>query len=258
MRFDQYAGHCIVSNCRLLRTMQSVRLRNCSQEWLGPKVFTRQLAYYEWKIWQEITFLRNYLDRVFIVTFWHLCTALLIDSMRLRKGFLWNFWGFPGFSSLKWDQKFILLISGETITKDKGSCDGLESGLRLSRKQLPLGLMCIDSSHHEINIGFQMFVRTVLGARRLLHRDSHSQILTATETSSSPTLARSKLIRLSTLERPSWLLLPASAFWRNLLADHPVSLHIVDRYWWKLCPPVFYLWSSFASHTRVSRMSFSY
>jgi len=46
--------------------------------------------------------------------------------------------------------KKMVLISGETITKDKGSCDGLESGLRLSRKGLPLGFIFIDSSHHEI------------------------------------------------------------------------------------------------------------
>jgi len=47
------------------------------------------------------------------------------NAERLRLG---------GVGSLRWDQKFILLISCETITKDKGSCDGLESGLRLSRK----------------------------------------------------------------------------------------------------------------------------
>jgi hypothetical protein len=33
-----------------------------------------------------------------------------------------------------------------------------------------------------------------------LHRDSHSQILTATETPSAPTLARSNLVRLSSLD----------------------------------------------------------
>ena len=48
------------------------------------------------------------------------------------------------------DRNFILLISGQTITKNKSSCDGLESGLRLSRKSLPLGLNYINSSHHEI------------------------------------------------------------------------------------------------------------
>jgi len=37
----------------------------------------------------------------------------------------------------------------------------------------------------------------------------------------------------------------------HLLAHHPVSLHIVDRHWWKLCHPVFYLRSSFASHTHT-------
>ena len=44
-------------------------LRTCSQEWRGPKVFTRQLAYYERNIWQEIIFSRNYLDSIFNVTF---------------------------------------------------------------------------------------------------------------------------------------------------------------------------------------------
>jgi len=69
-----------------------------------------------------------------------------------------------------------------------------------------------------------------------LHRDSHSQILTATKTPSAPTLARSNLIRLSSLDWPSRLLLPAaSALSCHLLADHPVSLHIVDWHWWKLC-----------------------
>jgi len=83
-----------------------------------------------------------------------------------------------------------------------------------------------------------------------LHRDSYSQILTATENSSAPTSARSILIRLSSLDWPSWLLLPAaSALSCHLLADHPVSLHIVDQHWWKLCHPVVYLWSSFFSHT---------
>jgi len=44
---------------------------------------------------------------VFSVTFWDLLTELLIDSMWLRKGFLWNFWGFSGLSSLRWFQKSI-------------------------------------------------------------------------------------------------------------------------------------------------------
>jgi len=44
-----------------------------------------------------------------------------------------------------------------------------------------------------------------------LHRDSHSQILTATETPSAPTSARFNLIRLSSLDWPSWLLLPAAS-----------------------------------------------
>ena len=73
-----------------------------------------------------------------------------------------------------------------------------------------------------------------------LHRDSHSQILIAREASSAPTLARSNLIRLSSLDWQSWLLLPAApALSCHLLADHPVSLHMVDRHLWKLCPPVF-------------------
>jgi len=92
-----------------------------------------------------------------------------------------------------------------------------------------------------------------------LHRDSHTQILTATETPFAPTLARSKLFHLSSLDWPSWLLLPAaSALSCHLHADHPVSLHIVDRHWWKRCLAVFHLCSSFSSHTRVFRMSFSY
>ena len=83
-----------------------------------------------------------------------------------------------------------------------------------------------------------------------LHRDSHSKIPIATETLSAPTLARSNLIHLSSLDWLSWLLLPAaSALSCHLLAQHPVSLHIVDWHWWKLCHPVFYLWSWFSSHT---------
>jgi len=67
-----------------------------------------------------------------------------------------------------------------------------------------------------------------------LHRVSHSQISTAMETPTTPMLARSNLIRLPSLDWPSWLLLPAaSALSCHLFADHPVSLHIVDRHWWK-------------------------
>jgi len=69
---------------------------------------------------------------------------------------------------------------------------------------------------------------------------------------SAATLARSNLIRLSPLDWPSWLLLPAAwALSCHLLVDHPVSLHIVDRHWWKLWHPAFYFWSSFASHTQI-------
>jgi len=85
-----------------------------------------------------------------------------------------------------------------------------------------------------------------------LHRDSHVQISTATEAPPTPTLVRFNLIRLAFLDWPSWLLLLAtSALLCHLLADHEVSLHIVDWYWWKLCCPVFCLWSSFASHTHT-------
>ena len=42
-----------------------------------------------------------------------------------------------------------------------------------------------------------------------LHCDSHSQILTATETPAALTLARCNLIRLISLDWPSWRLLPA-------------------------------------------------
>ena len=115
-----------------LRNIQSVRSWNWG--WRGFTAFTSQMAYYQRKIRQEIMFSRNCLEHVFNVTFWDLYSALLIDSMRLRKGFLWNFGGFTSLSSLRWDHKLILCISGETITKDKGPCDSLGSGLRLSRK----------------------------------------------------------------------------------------------------------------------------
>ena len=42
------------------------------------------------------------------VPFWDLLTAPVIDSMRLRNGFLQFFWGFSGFFSLRWEQKLIL------------------------------------------------------------------------------------------------------------------------------------------------------
>jgi len=44
-------------------------------------------------------------------------------------------------------------------------------------------------------------------------------------------------------------LIAASALSCHLLADHRFSLHIADQHWWKLCYPVFYLWSAFASNT---------
>ena len=50
-----------------------------------------------------------------------------------------------------------------------------------------------------------------------LHRDSHSQIPTATDTPSAPTLARSNLIRLPSLDWPSWLLLPHQEITRVIL-----------------------------------------
>jgi len=94
---------------------------------------------------------------------------------------------------------------------------------------------------------------------RLL-RDWLSQITTAAETPSAPTLARSNLICLLTVDWPSWLLLPAvSALSCHHLADHWFSLHIADQHWRKLCHPVFHLWSSFASHTHLLllRLGFS-
>jgi len=58
-----------------------------------------------------------------------------------------------------------------------------------------------------------------------LHRDSHSQISTATEIPSTSTLSGCNLIRLSFLDWPSRLVLPAaSALSCHLLADHPVKL----------------------------------
>jgi len=50
---------------------------------------------------------RKCLGHVINVTFWDLLPALLIDSMRPRK-WVWNFWGFSGLSSPRWDQKMIL------------------------------------------------------------------------------------------------------------------------------------------------------
>ena len=49
-----------LTTSRSLAVTQSVRPRNCSQEWLGHKVFTRQMAYYDRKIWQEIIVSRNF------------------------------------------------------------------------------------------------------------------------------------------------------------------------------------------------------
>ena len=46
---------------------------------------------------------------------------------------------------------------------------------------------------------------------------------------------------LTSIDWPSWLLLPAaSAVSRHLLADHPVSLYIVDQHWWKLYPTCYF------------------
>jgi len=87
----------------------------------------------------------------------------------------------------------------------------------------------------------------ILNFRR--HSDSHSQILTIAETPSVSTSARFNLICLSSLDWLSWLLLPAaSALSCHLLVDDRVSLHIADWHLWKLCRPVFYRWSSFASY----------
>jgi len=68
--------------------------------------FNSQVAHYERKIRQETIFWGKSPRHVFggknprhlsNVTFWDLLTALLIDSMRLRKGFLWNFEVFRAF-----------------------------------------------------------------------------------------------------------------------------------------------------------------
>jgi len=57
-----------------------------------------------------------------------------------------------------------------------------------------------------------------------IHRDFHLRIPTVAETPSALTLARSNLIRLPSLDWPSWLLLPAAlALSRHLLADHRLS-----------------------------------
>jgi len=40
------------------------------------------------------------------VTFWDIQPARLIDSMRLREGFLWDLGGFSGISSPRWDKSW--------------------------------------------------------------------------------------------------------------------------------------------------------
>ena len=67
-----------------VHTIDEIGSPKLLKEWLGIKGFTRQMSYYERKLYQEIIFSRN----VFGVTFRDPCTALLIDSMRVRKGFL--------------------------------------------------------------------------------------------------------------------------------------------------------------------------
>ena len=82
------------------------------------------------------------------------------------------------------------------------------------------------------NMRFDQYADHCIVSKFRLHCDSHLQILTAKETPLAPTLARSNLIRLSCLNWPSWLLLPAaSALSRHLVVGHPVSLYIVERMW---------------------------
>jgi len=102
------------------------------QEWLGPKVFTCQIAYYERKIWQEIIFKfsRNYLEHVFNVTLSDLKHALWIDSMQLRRGFVQFFSRFFGGSLNQMGPKADFECLVKPIKQNKGYCDGLESGLR--------------------------------------------------------------------------------------------------------------------------------
>jgi len=82
-------------------------------------------------------------------------------------------------------------------------------------------------------------------------RNSLLQIPTAAETPSVLTLARSTLIRLPTLDCPSWLIVPAaSALACHLLADHQFSLHITDRHWWNPCRSV-----TFGLHSPLTPMT---
>ena len=72
---------------------------------------------------------------------------------------------------------------------------------------------------------FDQYTSRCIVSNFQLHRDSLSKIPTTAETPSARTLSRSNLMRLSTLELPSWLLLPAaSALSCHLLADHRFSL----------------------------------
>jgi len=67
----------------------------------------------------------------------------------------------------------------------------------------------------------------------------------------APTLVRSNLIRLPSLDWPSWLFLPAlSALSYHLLADQQVSLHIADRRFFALedCADLKHLPEAMARH----------
>jgi len=81
---------------------------------------------------------------------------------------------------------------------------------------------------------------------------SHLQLPTVARTSSAPMLPKPNLIYSRFRDWPSRLFLHApSTLLYHLLADRRVSVYIEnsDRHWWKLCHPVFYLLSAFASHT---------
>ena len=144
----------------------------------SPSLWPTEPRLHVRSIWQEILFSRNCLKDVFDVRmslfeifalrFRSTRCDCRKDSYQILKGFR----GFPHSEGTKWKRKVEFNFwwkhpCGETITKDQGSCDGLESDLWLSRKKLPLGYIYIDSSHHEIEFRVPDVRGNSFGARRL-------------------------------------------------------------------------------------------
>jgi len=118
----------------------------------GPKVFTRQMAYYERKYMTENNFSRNCREDVFDVTFWDLCSAILIDSMRSRKEFLWRFWGFSSFPHWNGTKRWFCEFLVEPHTSQL-ILWWFGKRFVVIQKITPFGTLWdsyIDSSHHEI------------------------------------------------------------------------------------------------------------